>query len=199
MHTDFIIIKYFCIINLAFPILDLSTFLFTRKTNRSFRFPTFVQIVDLGLLVSSLVLYEWITLNVDKTLHSGLNEHEYQLRFNANIRQIIDQPIEYMFTIILISLIMRVMANLEFHETIGPITQVLFKMVKDFFNFTIIMALVLIMFAIVGNINFVLYTDRFDTIMRSVRAIFDAAINNYNLDVFDEISDPTLRNIGLII
>lgn len=103
------------------------------------------------------------------------------------MRQKIDYNIEITFSIILTCLITRVMANLEFHETAGPLIQILFKMFKDFINFSVLFALLVIMFSISGNINFIMDIPDFEQFLPSVLAVINASIGNYDFDIFDTI------------
>ena len=59
-------------------------------------------------------------------------------------------------------LILRVAVNLQFNESIGPLIKIVAKMGLDFFNFFILYCLLTVMFAIVGNMNYILYLKEFE-------------------------------------
>jgi hypothetical protein len=60
-------------------------------------------------------------------------------------------------------------------------------MVGDFMNFLILYALLVIMFAIVGNINFVLDLKEFHGLFESTLTVLDASIGNYDFELFGQI------------
>jgi hypothetical protein len=52
-------------------------------------------------------------------------------------------------------LIVRLSIILQFNESIGPLIKIVGKMSMDFLNFFLIYVILVAMFSIVGNINFV--------------------------------------------
>jgi len=61
------------------------------------------------------------------------------------------------------------------------------KMIGDFTNFVMLYAILLFMFAIVGNINFVFDLTEFSGIFVSCLTVLDASIGNYDFEVFNAI------------
>jgi len=55
---------------------------------------------------------------------------------------------------------------------------------SDFFNFFILYAILVMMFALVGNLNFVLVQDKFTTLLESGLFVLDASIGNYDFVSF---------------
>ena len=58
------------------------------------------------------------------------------------------------------------------------------KMGSDFFNYFILYAILVMMFALVGNLNFVLVQDKFTTLLESGLFVLDASIGNYDFVSF---------------
>lgn len=84
-------------------------------------------------------------------------------------------------------LIMKVIDIIQFTSEIGPLVKIVGKMVGDFMNFLILYALLVIMFAIVGNINFVLDLKEFHGLFESTLTVLDASIGNYDFALFGQI------------
>lgn len=84
-------------------------------------------------------------------------------------------------------LIMKIIDIIQFTSEIGPLVKIVGKMVGDFMNFLILYALLVIMFAIVGNINFVLDLNEFHGLFESTLTVLDASIGNYDFALFSQI------------
>jgi len=61
------------------------------------------------------------------------------------------------------------------------------KMLGDFSNFIILYVILLIMFAIVGNLNFVFDLTKFSGLFESCLTVLDASIGNYDFNLFKTI------------
>lgn len=62
---------------------------------------------------------------------------------------------EYLFSIIILCLIWKLIEVIQFSSSIGPMIKIVQKMFSDFGNFFVLYSILVIMFAIVGNANFV--------------------------------------------
>mmetsp|Transcript_17619 Transcript_17619/g.27255 ORF Transcript_17619/g.27255 Transcript_17619/m.27255 type:complete len:202 (+) Transcript_17619:2322-2927(+) len=62
-------------------------------------------------------------------------------------------------------------------------------MLGDFLNFFILYAILIIMFAIVGNLNFIFYLDEFTGLFESCETVLDASVGNYNFEMFKAIKN----------
>jgi len=59
-------------------------------------------------------------------------------------------------------------------------------MTKDFLNFLIIYAILIIMFSIVGNLLFIIeIPENYGSLFESILTIFDASLGNYSFTVFE--------------
>ena len=76
------------------------------------------------------------------------------MRVMANFSESIEYKFQYLLSVVVICLIVRIATNLQFSKSIGPIYKILGKMAGDFFNFFLIYFMLTIMFALAGNINF---------------------------------------------
>ena len=60
-------------------------------------------------------------------------------------------------------------------------------MATDFTNFMILYGILLVMFAVIGNLNFVLELREYNNVFASIITVLDASIGNYNFAIFDQI------------
>ena len=71
-------------------------------------------------------------------------------------------------------------------------------MAGDFLNFMIIYLILVVMFAIVGNLNFLFECPAYSTLFDSLITILDSSMGNYDFGVFDETEDPAIKDFGKI-
>jgi len=72
---------------------------------------------------------------------------------------------------------------------------------SDFLNFLTIYIILIVMFTIVGNINFLLYCEEFNHLFTSLVTIMDASMGNFEFALFEAIDDPEkiiLKNAGMV-
>lgn len=118
----------------------------------------------------------------------GISEDEIYFRKLNNIEHNIDFKFEYLFSIIIFCLLYKVMDMIQFSTEIGPLVKIVGKMAGDFFNFVILYIILVIMFGIVGNLNFlVTLPDAFGGLFSSILTVLDASIGNYSFDLFKKI------------
>ena len=98
----------------------------------------------------------------------------------------------------IVSLVFKVIEYIQYTQSIGPLIKIFGKMSSDFFNFFILYAILVMMFALVGNLNFLLVQDKFTTLLESGLFVLDASIGNYDFLGFQEqITDsPWLLAFG---
>ena len=73
-------------------------------------------------------------------------------------------------------LIVRLSIILQFNESIGPLIKIVGKMSMDFLNFFLIYVILVAMFSIVGNINFVEELTSYRTFFDSILTVIDASL-----------------------
>lgn len=76
-------------------------------------------------------------------------EHELYFKF------------EYLLSVMIGCLIWKILEIVQFSADIGPLVKIVEKMFGDFGNFIILYAIMVVMFAIIGNINFVFEISEF--------------------------------------
>jgi len=63
-------------------------------------------------------------------------------------------------------------------------------MAGDFFNFVILYVILIIMFGIIGNLNFLVYLQKeYGQLFGSVLTVLDASIGNYSFELFKSIEN----------
>ena len=58
-------------------------------------------------------------------------------------------------------------------------------MLQDFLNFFNLYVIMLVMFAVVGNMNFILYLGEFEGSFQSLLTIINASLGNYDLAIYN--------------
>ena len=74
--------------------------------------------------------------------------------------------------------------------------KILAKMMINFLNFLFLYGLLILVFALVGNINFMFALDEFESFFGSFLTIFNASMGNYDLAIYNQISDPQINSLG---
>lgn len=93
---------------------------------------------------------------------------------------------------------MRISLVLEYHFKIGPLIKILVKMVQDFCNFIVMYTIMCIMFALVGNINFLYDVQDFHSFFNSILTVIDSSIGNFNFLIFDTMRDSYMQTFGQV-
>jgi len=84
-------------------------------------------------------------------------------------------------------LIWKILEIVQFNSEIGPLVKIVEKMLGDFSNFVILYLILVFMFAIVGNINFVFELEEYNGLFESCLTVLDASIGNYDFMLFETI------------
>jgi len=95
-------------------------------------------------------------------------------------------------------LIVRLSIILQFNESIGPLIKIVGKMSMDFLNFFLIYVILVAMFSIVGNINFVEELTSYRTFFDSILTVIDASLGTYSFLMFEKINDSALIYVGQV-
>lgn len=69
----------------------------------------------------------------------------------------LDFRFEYLYAVSISCLVWRVMELIQFHAEIGPLIKIVEKMSQDFISFFILYLILILMFSIVGGVNFIFY------------------------------------------
>jgi len=85
---------------------------------------------------------------------------------------------------------------LQYLGSIGPLIKIVGKMQMDFFNFLLLYVMLILMFSIVGNINFIYDLNEFDNFADSILTVVDASLGNFNTAIFLTIDDPLMQILG---
>lgn len=171
-----------------FFITDLVKMIFLKRIGRKFAFPTIGIMSNCILFGTSIFMIYWTTTKVTSNVHyPGISEEELFQRKLANFKENIEFKFEYLFSIMIACLITKLMELILFSSEIGPLVKIVGKMFQDFLNFIILYAILLIMFAIIGNLNFLLELREYKGIFESLITVLDASIGNYDFTLFDTI------------
>lgn len=200
LYSAFVVIEVLSILNFTFLFQHLVTFIFTKRMGRFYEFPTILHLTDLILTISSAVVIEWFKNNISQNLYTdpNLSEMEYRMRIMANFEKNLSFKFEYLFSISITCLILRIAVILQFNEKIGPLIKIVGKLSMDFFNFFLIYLILTIMFAIVGNINFMNELTIFEGFFQSFLTVIDASLGNYDFEVFHNLSNANMVFLGEI-
>lgn len=117
--------------------------------------------------------------------------------FLHQLIEVLDHSFNYNFAIIILMLLFRLSISLQFNTQIGPLIKIVGKMVTDFQNFFILYVLLTLMFAILGNINFVENISQYSTLFDSVLLVIDASLGQFDFGIFQQIkNDNLLKTLG---
>lgn len=174
-------------LNLMFLFSQVTKIIFLKKVGRSTNFPNFGFFTDLILAIASFILIRWLQLNVlmvDQPPQKFIIPHDPKddeyFRVLAIFQQEITFGMEYMMTIMIVCLVFKVVEYIQFTENIGPLVKIVGKMFGDYSNFFILYTILVVMFTIVGNMNFIVEQGEFKTFLASCLFVLDASIGNYN-------------------
>ena len=120
---------------------------------------------------------------------------ENTLRKFSNFSAQIDFKIEYLLSAMIVCLILKVTDIIQYSSDIGPLVKIVGKMLGDFMNFFILYVILVIMFAIVGNLNFIFDLVEFDGLFASCLTVLDASIGNYDFGVFKAIPNNSFLTV----
>lgn len=163
--------------------------MFLKKIGRVYTFPTISFFTDLTLFITSSFSIQWINNNITANVDvQGIDEEETFFRKMDNFEHNIDYKFEYVFAVIIFCLLYKVMDMIQYNSEIGPLVKIVSKMAGDFFNFVVLYSIMIIMFGVVGNLNFaVTLPQEFGKLFTSIITVLDASIGNYSFDIFKKI------------
>ena len=74
---------------------------------------------------------------------------------------------------------------------VGPLYKILAKLTKDLGSFIILYVIIGLCFALLGNINFVAESEKFEDFIHAILTVVDTSLGNFNfnLDDHQEMSD----------
>ena len=108
----------------------------------------------------------------------------------------LDFRFEYLYAVSISCLVWRVMELIQFHAEIGPLIKIVEKMSQDFISFFILYLILILMFSIVGGVNFIFYLKSYHGVFESVLTVLDASIGNYHFEEFDTLDNTFLSVFG---
>lgn len=143
--------------------------------------------VDATLFFSSLIVLVWIRGSVVDGVKQALEVSSDlgDQKIIDNLQQERDFKFQYFLSCQIGCLIIRISMVLQFNSEIGPLIKIVQKMASDFLNFVVIYTVLLTMFSIVGNLNFLLYMPEFSSLFDSFITLLDASMGNYDFSIFD--------------
>ena len=136
---------------------------------RFYQFPNVTQISDLILFVCSIVIILWYDqINNGVPVVEGVNQVQFELILLQNFTTTVHFKFQYVFSAMILCLFMKISPVIEFNQAIGPLLKIVQKMASDFMNFILIYLILVIMFSIIGNLNFHFEIPEFSTFFDSL-------------------------------
>lgn len=172
-------------------------FVVIKKMGRFYEL-TFMHFTDLLLFTTSIITISWYVTDVSRDLDviPPLSDAELTQRKLANFLDCLGFGFQYLYSIQVVCLIFRLSNVIQFSEMTGPLFKIVGKMSMDFVSFLVLYVILTIMFATIGNLNFITDIDKFEGYAQSVLTVFDASMGNYNFTIFDKVRDPSMQIIG---
>ena len=147
----------------------------------------------------SIFQIQWIYTNINIGIDGAVDSEtvlRQKLIANMTNESTHSFSFEYLFSIMIACLIWKMLEIIQFHADIGPLVKIVEKMFGDFSNFIILYAILVIMFAIIGNANFVFDLTEYKGFFESVLTVLDASIGNYDFGLFEQIDKDFLARFG---
>ena len=66
----------------------------------------------------------------------------------------------------------------------------------DFVNFIVMYFILVMMFSIIANINYMFVCPEYSTLFGSLMIILDSSMGNYDFSIFEQIEDSNVKNYG---
>lgn len=190
MYDAFILIMILCFFNCMFFISQLLQIVFLQKIRRTYTFPTISFFTDFIMIVMSAINISWTVETIQRNVNiAGVSEAENGQRIIANLMGNVEFKFEYIYAVIIVCLIWRILEIVQFQSEIGPLVKIVEKMLGDFLNFILLYLILILMFAIIGNINFIFELKEFKGLFVSSLTVLDASIGNYNFEIFNSIAN----------
>lgn len=73
LYSAFVFIEILCILNFSFLFQHFVTFIFTKRMGRFYEFPSILHLTDLILAISSGIIIDWFTTNIQSNVNSDPN------------------------------------------------------------------------------------------------------------------------------
>ena len=184
------VVKWLCMLNLTFFVQHITSCIFTQKLRRFYEIPQLLHITDLALFCTSLYTMNWM----NKELLEGIDwTQPISAASNnkaaiGNLVRTVEFKYQYLFSTIIACLVLRMATLLQFNAQQGPLIKIAGKMMQDFFNFIVLYWILAVMFAIVGNINYIFEVEKFYGFFKSLLTILDASLGNYDFSIFDDMN-----------
>jgi hypothetical protein len=137
----------------------------------------------------SIIAIKWINNNITKNVNvDGITEDEKYFRMLDNFEHNIEFRFEFIFAIIIFCLLYKILDMIQFSSEIGPLVKIVGKMAGDFVNFVVLYVILVVMFGIVGNLNFLLHLpSEYGQLFTSILTVLDASVGNYTFELFSGI------------
>lgn len=148
-------------------------------------------------MIISIIQLNWIKTYINKNIDGGYSPQKINMIMLDNLihKDVREFRFEYLFSVIIICLIWKLIEVIQFSSSIGPMIKIVQKMFSDFGNFFILYVILIIMFAIIGNVNFVQAMKQYEGMFESCLTVLDASIGNYNFADFDILAED-LQTFG---
>ena len=173
--------------------------MFLNKIGRHYHFPELIHLTDLAIAIFSYVLIEFFMTKMFQDIDPNKSENYNNLILSYNIQKNEDFQLNYIFASITVGLVFRCALNLQYFEQIGPLIKILGKVLINFVNFTILYCVLLIMFTILGNFNFMRTVPEYDGFITSLVTTVDASMGNYDFEIFAHQDQDSKVKLGQML
>ena len=182
---------------MMFLVSDATKFAFLRKLGRShslFNVGALANVMSFVTSILILALIKDIGYNTD-----AITKEEIYFRKLNNIVEHIEIKFEYLFSLVIACLVIKILEVVQYDETIGPLFTIVGKMAADFVCFILVYACLLIPFTVIGVVNFAPAIEKFRTFFDSAVTVLDTSVGNYDFEDFGNINKNLfLTQLGTI-
>ena len=178
---SFEIIFWLCALNTLFFIQHIVTGLYLSLLAR-FYSASIIQMTDAVMAgLSSYYCWYFITFLKKDLVGDPVQDGRVVIDHLIDAQ---DFKFGYLFSGILALLVLRLSVALLFNEKIGPLLKILGKMSADYFSFSVVYGLLVIVFTMFFNLNFMKTEGDFESFARALLTVVDISIGNYGLATF---------------
>jgi hypothetical protein len=166
-------------------------FIYTRLTGRSFTLSNLALIDFCMLAYCGYFISVYYTYNTTERLHSSLlemmadeddpfNLFALNMMFNADIKE---YRFDWMSGVFAGLIILKIIMMFQYTTQFGPILKMIITMSKQMIVFTIVWGIIIILFAITGQLVFFELTD-FKDLTTTFTYLLEAALGGWDVDIF---------------
>jgi len=190
---DMVITEYLSIISFFYPLRILLEMMFATKTNRSLKFFTLTNVIDLAFAFC-------FSIRLGREYHvyqNGLdqydNEGQKAIRYFENIYEFEDDEVllDVLYSIAIGALWIRILYMFRLTRFLGPLLKMVYMMIWDITIFMILFGILLIIYASIGTLLFY-GVEEYKDFFAAIITLFSSALGNFDMAILEDTNKGQL-------